>query len=104
MSIESPISKRLKEARLEADISQKQLGIKAGMDEFVASARMNQYETGKHVPDYAIVKQIAGVLRVPVPYFYTQDKQLAQVIKTYGKLNKMQRAELAKFLDGFTPS
>lgn len=45
----SPVAKRLKEARLAARLSQKSLGIAAGMDEFSASARMNQYETGKHI-------------------------------------------------------
>lgn len=99
MSIKSPISKRLKEARLEADISQKQLGIKAGIDEFVASARMNQYETGKHVPDYDIVHQIAKALDIPAPFFYTDDKQLAHIIKSYGRLNKSQSTELVNFLN-----
>lgn len=98
MSLQNPISKRLKEARLAADISQKQLGIKAGIDEFVASARMNQYETGKHIPDYDILKQIAKVLDVPTPYFYTQDKQLAELIHTYGRLNKKQRDALLEFI------
>lgn len=46
MTRRSSIYKRLKEARLEAGLSQKRLGIAAGVDEFVVSARMNQYETG----------------------------------------------------------
>jgi hypothetical protein len=42
--------KRLKEARLRVVIAQKQLGIKAGTDDFSASARITQYERGKHMP------------------------------------------------------
>ena len=50
---------------MEADLSQKALGIKAGIDQFSASARMNQYETDKHVPDFGTVKRIAKILKVP---------------------------------------
>ena len=42
----SVISRRLKQARVLAGLSQKQLGIKAGIDEFSASPRINQYERG----------------------------------------------------------
>ena len=48
-----PIAHRLSFARKAKDISQKQLGIMAGIDEFSASPRINQYERGKHVPDFA---------------------------------------------------
>ena len=60
----SVVAKRLKEARMRACLSQKQLGIKAGRDEFSASARVNQYERGKHTPDYSTVERIAKVLKV----------------------------------------
>jgi transcriptional regulator with XRE-family HTH domain len=55
----SPVAKRLKEARLAAGLSQKSLGIAAGIDEFSANARMNQYETDKHTPDYSTLFLIA---------------------------------------------
>jgi len=95
----SPIYKRLKEARLEAGLSQKRLGIAAGVDEFVASARMNQYETGKHSPDFDMVQRISKVLKVPAAFFYTNDNHLANLIKMYSKLNDDQRQRLSKFLE-----
>ena len=79
----SPISKRLREARSDAGLSQKALGIKAGIDQFSASPRMNQYETDKHVPDYGTVKRIAKVLKMPTAYFYCEDNELAEVIKKW---------------------
>lgn len=79
----SPVSKRLREARSEADLSQKALGIKAGIDQFSASARMNQYETDKHVPDFGTIKRIAKVLKTPTAYFYCEDDELAEVIKKW---------------------
>ena len=38
--------RRLKEIRVEQGLSQKQLGIQAGLDQFVASTRINRYELG----------------------------------------------------------
>ena len=63
----SVVGSRLREARERLGISQKQLGIKAGLDPSVASPRINQYETGKHVPDIQTAQRLAEVLRVPAP-------------------------------------
>ena len=90
----SIVAKRLKEARLNAGISQKQLGIKAGIDEFSASARINQYERGKHMPDLQTLTHLAAVMHVPVPYFYCQDAELADLIVKFSSLGKAQRKRL----------
>jgi len=79
----SPISHRLREARTDSGLSQKALGIKSGMDQFSASARMNQYETDKHVPDYWTVKRIAKVLKLPTAYFYCENNELAMIIRDW---------------------
>lgn len=85
---DSPLCKRLKEARLLANYSQKKLGIDAGMDQFSASARMNHYEMGRHTPDYSTLKRIATVLKLPVAYFYAEYDELAELIKSFNKLKK----------------
>lgn len=92
----SPVAKRLKEARLRQKFSQKGLGIKVGFDQFVASARMNQYETGKHVPDYGTVKRIARVLKIPVTYFYCDDNELAKLILAWSQLSKTKKKQILK--------
>lgn len=97
LTIENPISIRLKEARLIAGISQKKLGIIAGMDEFSASARMNQYETGKHIPDFLTLKRIAKVLSVSVAYFYAEDNMLGELLSLYEKSNKEFRKQILQF-------
>jgi transcriptional regulator with XRE-family HTH domain len=97
VSEKSPISKRLKEARLEAKLSQKQLGIAIGIDQFVASPRMNQYETGKHAPDFDVVERVAKVLKLPASFFYTIDDDLAELLKLYGHLTKKEQQQLAHF-------
>jgi len=68
---------------LEAGLSQKGLGIEAGIDEFSASPRINQYEKGTHAPSYDMIKRIAEVLDLPVAYFYAEDFALARVIRDF---------------------
>ena len=89
--MQTPVSKRLKQARISAGYSQKQLGIKAGLDEFTASPRMNQYETGKHVPNFATIAQIAKALKIPTAYFYAKENNLAEFISLWSKLSKADR-------------
>ena len=88
--MDSSVSKRLKEAGLAAKISQKKLGIAAGMDEFSANARMNHYEIGRHTPDYSTLNRISEVLGISPAYFYTEDDELAEIIKIFGKLKREQ--------------
>lgn len=93
----SPVAKRLKEARLAAGLSQKSLGIAAGIDEFSASARMNQYEMSKHTPDYSTLTLIAKVLKLPVAYFYAENDELAMLIQKWsGMIKKKSKIAASK--------
>ena len=96
MAKQPPISKRLKELRIEADLSQKKLGILAGIDEFSASARMNQYEKGKHIPDFSTIQRFAKVLKVPACYFYAEDDDMAKMIQIWGGLSTRAKAKTIK--------
>jgi transcriptional regulator with XRE-family HTH domain len=90
----SIVGKRLRQARERAGISQKQLGEKAGIDPGVASARINQYEKGKHLPHLATAKQLAKVLGVPTPYFYADDDALADWILAYTRVSTATRKSI----------
>ena len=90
----SPIARRLKQARLLADLSQKELGIAAGIDEFSASPRINQYERGKHKPDFLTATRLADVLRVPTPFLYAQEDDIAEIIILFGELSVRERRRL----------
>ena len=83
----SPFPKRLKEARLAKGLSQKKLGILAGMDQFAASPRMNQYEKGVHSPDFQTVRALAKVLVVPTAFFYCEEDNLAAIILNHKSYN-----------------
>lgn len=84
-------SRRLREAREAYGISQRALGIEAGLDEFVASTRVNRYETGVHQPDLQTLQRLAAILKLPVAYFYAEDDELAQLIADFKGRSKGKR-------------
>lgn len=87
-------ARRMKAAREQLGISQMELGVRAGIDEFSSSARVNQYERGKHTPDFLTARHLATVLQVPTAYFYAEDEQLAEMIKLFGRLSPAERCRL----------
>lgn len=93
------IIKRLKEARLRSGFSQEKLGVLAGIDEASASARMNQYERGRHTPDFEMVCKLAKILNVPENYFYTIDDVMAEMVLKFNKLNIDAKTATIKFMN-----
>lgn len=81
-------------------MSRKKLCIVAGVDEFSASARMNQYETGKHVPYLLSLKQISKILKIPLAYFYAEEGMLGDLLICFEKMNKYARNSLLKHAQG----
>ncbi|MCA0186537.1 MAG: helix-turn-helix domain-containing protein [Proteobacteria bacterium] len=94
MEERSVFARRLQAAREARCVSQKQLGILAGIDQFVASARINQYERGKHVPDLQTAQRLAAELNVPVSYLYEPDDDLAKLIRLLGECSRDQLHQL----------
>ncbi len=90
-------ARRLRAARVRAGLTQVELGVGAGIDEASASARVNQYERGKHWPDFGTAKRLAAVLRVPPAYFYAEDDALAELVLRYFSLNGKRKKELLDF-------
>lgn len=90
----SVIGKRLKEARLEAGLSQEQLGVRAGIEEDSASARMNRYERGTRSPGFELLQRIGEVLELPVTYFYASDDNEARLLVAYHRLPADARLRL----------
>jgi transcriptional regulator with XRE-family HTH domain len=76
----SVFARRLRQARLRRGLSQKALGIAIGVDPSGASSRINQYERGKHAPDYATAERIARALGVPTPYLFAREEAVAELI------------------------
>jgi len=96
----STFAKRLRVARLAKGLSQKELGIQAGIDEFTASARVNQWERDRHMPDVVMVERLAAVLGSPAPYFYARDEALAAWILAFPSLTSAAKAKFLKSVTG----
>ena len=90
----NPVPKRLKEARERLGISQKQLGIKAGIDEFSASSRVNHYEKGRHVPSIDMAERLAKVLKIPAAFLFTSNNEMSEIIRLANKLPTTKRKNL----------
>lgn len=84
----------MKEARTYAGLSQERLGVLAGIDEMSSSARMNQYERGKHEPDFTMVERIAKVLNVPESYFYAKDDEAAWLQVVFHRMSPAEREKV----------
>lgn len=89
-------ARRLAQARRRVGLSQKQLGVLAGLDPSVASPRMNQYERGKHEPQLGLAKRLAEVLGVPPAFLYTEDELLAELLLHWNDLTVRQKREILK--------
>ena len=85
---------RLKAARVAKGLSQKSLGILAGIDEFVASTRINRYEKGVHQANIEIAQQLAAALDVPLAYFYMVDDDLAELTLSWAKLAAEEKTQI----------
>lgn len=88
--------RRLAQARKRLQLTQAELGEKAGLDLAVASPRINQYERGKHEPKLATAKRLAEVLRVPPAFLYTEDEILAKLLLRWNELTLAERKALLK--------
>jgi transcriptional regulator with XRE-family HTH domain len=100
----SVFAKRLKEARIRSGLTQEQLGINAGIDEFSASARINQYERGKHLPHLAMGQRLARALHVPTSFLYEEDELLAALLVTAARLTRAKKRILLANAEKLTQS
>ena len=79
---------RLRQARFHAGLPQDKLGVAIGLDEATASARISRYETGVHAAPYDVAAKMAQVLRVPTPFLFCEDDDLARLILLWAGLSK----------------
>jgi transcriptional regulator with XRE-family HTH domain len=91
--------RRLRAARERLHLSQKELGIRAGLDQFVASTRINRYELGVHEPDMATVERLARAMAVPAAYLFAGDERLARMILAFEQMSVAEKEKLLKSLE-----
>lgn len=95
------LSIRLKNARLNASLSQEELGIRIGLEPASASTRMNRYELGKRMPDPELVERLAAELNLPAAYFYAVDDAEAELLQRYFRLSQAGKEKLMNHVRAF---
>lgn len=90
----NPVPGRIKQARVSRGISQKELGIRIGLDQSSASSRMNHYEKGRHTPDIPTLKRVADELGVPLAYFFCESDLSAKLSCLIDNLSEKEKADL----------
>jgi transcriptional regulator with XRE-family HTH domain len=94
MSKSNPIPIRLKEARKRAKMTQKELGVRIGMDPSSASSRMNHYEKNRHTPDVQTLQRLADELGVPLNYLFCDNKESAELACLIHLLSTEEKQQL----------
>ncbi|MBR7896907.1 XRE family transcriptional regulator [Burkholderia multivorans] len=94
---------RLREARLRFGIPQDKLGVRIGLDEHTASARISRYETGENEPPFGTAVNLAKALCLPTAYFYCEEDELARLILAWPNLSNTAR-EAIKVLASTAPA
>lgn len=88
MNLQETFTKRFKQARKAKNLTQEKLGIAIGLDEFVASSRINRYEKGVHLPDLTTLNNIARVLEVSPAYFFADEKLAQMILNEHNKTDE----------------
>lgn len=119
--LERLVAWRIKKHRIRFGLTQKELGMRIGIDEDAASTRINRYETGKSSPDMETVERIGAVFGLPLSSMFAEDELTSQLCATF--MNALERlpaekikrliekvnedhpenAAMAKLLTGVTP-
>lgn len=87
----SIFAQRLKQAREDAGLTQKELGMTIGLPQETAAVRINRYEKAVHDADLATARRIAEALGVPLAFLYAETDTMAEAILTLGLLSKPEQ-------------
>lgn len=92
----SIFARRLAEARKVTGLSQRQLGLRAGLHPSVASPRVNQYEQGRHEPKLEMARQLATALGIPATFLYCDDELLAKLLLRWNRMTLARKREVVR--------
>lgn len=88
-------ARRLKQARLDAGLSQRELGRRIGLSEDVVSSRVTRYERGTSEPDFTTADRLAKELNLPLSSLLAETDVMAELIRA---LSGMTQAEQKRLL------
>src|SRR5689334_14115079 len=97
-------AKRLRELRLSARLSQRELGRRIGLPEDVVSSRVTRYEKGTSEPDFETAGKLAKELGVPLSYLVADSDLLAELILLLSKMSPGDQRRILASLKGKSSS
>lgn len=98
----SVFGRRLRAARLEAGLSQADLGAVLGLEDSNSAApRISRYELGLRDPDPETAEALAKALGVPVAYFHATSDVLAEVILLVARLPASRQQAVLNLIRGY---
>ncbi|HGM7061750.1 helix-turn-helix transcriptional regulator [Stenotrophomonas maltophilia] len=91
---------RLRQAREWRGLSQREVGMRMGLDKDTASARISRYESGAMSISLEALFELAQALDVPPAYLLATTPAMADVILALGVQSEAQQAKLSQALEG----
>lgn len=77
-------------------LSQVNLAIAIGVEPSSARNRGNRYETARHEPPFLTADRLAKVLRVPTPFLYAENDDLAAWIVAFDCVRPSLRRQVVR--------
>jgi len=98
----SVVAARLRQARQLRGLSQREAGVRMGLDKDTASARISRYESESMAISLESLFELACALDVPAAYLLASTPAMADAILSLGSESGPQQEALATVLDALT--
>lgn len=98
----SVVAARLRQARQLRGLSQREAGVRMGLDKDTASARISRYESESMAISLESLFELARALDVPTAYLLAATPAMADAILSLGSESEPQQEALATVLDALT--
>ncbi|MFS8413185.1 XRE family transcriptional regulator [Xanthomonas campestris pv. campestris] len=96
------VAARLRQAREQRGLSQREVGMRMGLDKDTASARISRYESGAMSISLEALFEMAEALEVPPAFLLASTPGMADAILALGEQSDRQQDQLAKVLAALT--
>ncbi|HDS1106776.1 MULTISPECIES: helix-turn-helix domain-containing protein [Stenotrophomonas] len=93
------VAARLRQARQLRGFSQREVGVRMGLDKDTASARISRYESESMAISLESLFELAAALDVPPAYLLASSPAMASAILALGEHNEAQQVRLAEVLE-----
>nr|WP_256055836.1 helix-turn-helix transcriptional regulator [Xanthomonas translucens] len=84
-------------------LSQRDVGVRMGLDKDTASARISRYESGAMSISLESLFEMAKALEVPPAYLLASSASMADAVLALGEQSDFQQEELVRALQALAP-